>query len=102
MARDIQNKHIRQRIGVRESIQMEKKGIGVYFTHPGTSCEKGTVECHNRMLRRFILKGKIIDDYTANEIMVFADIINGLLRKLLGYHTLEELFDAEIDRVYDA
>ncbi|MBQ2286048.1 MAG: IS30 family transposase, partial [Clostridia bacterium] len=71
-------------------------------THPYTSCEKGTVECHNRMLRRFIPKGKSIDDYTADEIMIFADIINGLPRKLLDYHTPEELFDAELDRIYAA
>lgn len=82
--------------------RLEDKGIGIYFTHPYTSCEKGTVECHNRMLRRFIPKGKRIDDYTADEIMIFADIINGLPRKLLGYRTPEELFDAELDRIYAA
>ena len=80
--------------------RLEDKGIGIYFTHPYTSCEKGTVECHNRMLRRFIPKGKSIDDYSADEIMIFADIMNALPRKLLGYHTPEELFDAELDRIY--
>ena len=82
--------------------RLEDKGIGIYFTHPYTSCEKGTVECHNRMLRRFIPKGKSVDDFTADEIMIFADIINGLPRKLLGYRTPEELFDAELDRIYAA
>ena len=82
--------------------RLEDKGIGVYFTHPYTSCEKGTVERHNRLLRRFIPKGKSIDDYTADEIMIFADIINGLPRKLLGYRTPEELFDAELDRIFAA
>jgi len=81
---------------------LEAKGIGVYFTHPYTSCEKGTVECHNRMLRRFIPKGKSIDDYTADEIMIFADIINALPRKILGYHTPEELFDIELDKIFAA
>jgi len=81
---------------------LEEKGIGVYFTHPYTSCEKGTVECHNRMLRRFIPKGKSMDDYTADEVMIFADMVNGLPRKLLGYRTPEELFDDELDRIYAA
>ena len=81
---------------------LEDKGINVYFTHSYTSCEKGTVECHNRMLRRFIPKGKSIDDYTADEIMIFADIINALPRKLLGYRTPDELFEAELDRIYTA
>lgn len=38
--------------------QFEVIGIEIYFTHPYTSCEKGTNECHNKMLRRFIPKGK--------------------------------------------
>ena len=80
--------------------QLQKKGIDVYFTHPYSSCEKGTVERHNRMLRRFIPKGRSIDDYTADEIMIFADIINGLPRKILGYRTPDELFNAELDRIY--
>ena len=82
--------------------RLEEKGIGIYFTHPYTSCEKGTVECHNKMLRRFIPKGKSIDEYTADEILIFADIINGLPRKPLGYRTPEELFDKELDRIYAA
>ena len=81
---------------------LEENGIGVYFTHPYTSCEKGTVECHNRMLRRFIPKGKSINDYTADDIMIFADIINGLPRKILSYHTPEELLDAELDLIFAA
>ena len=82
--------------------RLEQKGIGIYFTHPYTSWEKGTVECHNRMLRRFIAKGKSIDDYTADEIMIFADVINALPRKILAYHTPEELFDAELNMIYAA
>lgn len=37
---------------------IENNGISAYFTHPYTSCEKGTNECHNKMLKRFIPKGK--------------------------------------------
>lgn len=76
--------------------------LRVYFTHPYSSCEKGTNECHNRMLRRFIPKGKSISDYTAYEICFFADCINGLPRKILDYHTPEELFDRQLDRIYAA
>ena len=36
----------------------------VYFTHPYTSCEKGSVERHNGLIRRFIPKGKRIDSYS--------------------------------------
>ena len=54
------------------------------------------------MLRWFIPKGKSIEDYSADEIMIFADIINGLPGKILGYQTPEELFEKELDRIYAA
>ena len=63
---------------------------------------KGTNECHNKMLRRFIPKGKSIDDYSADDILYFADKINNLPRKILGYRTPEELFEQELDRIYAA
>ena len=65
--------------------ELKDLGIPVYFTHPYTSCEKGTNECHNRMLRRFIPKRRSINDYSADDIMIFGDIINNLPRKKLGY-----------------
>ena len=36
----------------------KEKQIAIYFAHPYTSCKRGTNECHNKMLRRFIPKGK--------------------------------------------
>ena len=38
----------------------------------------------------------------ADDILYFADIINNLPRKILGYHTPEELFEQELDRIYAA
>ena len=63
---------------------------------------KEGLECHNRMFRRFIPKGKSIDDYSADDICFFADSINGLPRKILGYKTPEELFEQELDLIYAA
>ena len=81
---------------------LEDGKLNVYFTHPYSSWEKGTNECHNRMLRRFIPKGKSISGYTADEICLFADCINGLPRKILGYKTPEQLFDRYLDHIYAA
>src|SRR5699024_10091854 len=36
--------------------------IEVYYTHPYTSCERGTNERHNGLIRRFIPKGKSINN----------------------------------------
>ena len=81
---------------------LETTSTQVYFTHPFSSWEKGTNECHNRMLRRFIPKGKHISDYSIDDILFFADRINALPRKILGYHTPEEMFEKELDRIYAA
>ena len=35
-------------------------------------------------------------------ICYFADCINGLPRKILGYRTPEELFELELDKIYAA
>lgn len=85
-----------------ELSMQETEKTKVYFTHPFSSWEKGTNECHNRMLRRFIPKGKRISDYSVEDVLFFADRINALPRKVLGYRTPEELFEKELDRIYAA
>lgn len=75
-------------------------GTLVYFAHPYTSCEKGSVERHNGLLRRFIPKGHRIDEYSPEQISRVELWCNALPRKILGYMTPEEAFDKELDRIY--
>lgn len=72
----------------------------VYFAHPYTSCEKGSVERHNGLIRRFIPKGKRIDSYSDEQIIQIEVWCNSLPRKLLGYHTPDELFEQQLDLIY--
>lgn len=72
----------------------------VYFAHPYTSCEKGSVERHNGLIRRFIPKGRRIDSYSDEQICQIEIWCNSLPRKILGYSTPDELFEAELDRIY--
>lgn len=80
--------------------ECETQGIHVYFTHPYSSWEKGTNECHNKLLRRFIPKGKSMTQYSPEDIAFMADWANNLPRKILSYRTPDELFEAELDRIY--
>ena len=75
-------------------------GTPVYFTHPYTSCEKGTIENHNGLIRRFLPKGKRIDSYDEDTILGVELWANGLPRKILGYRTPDEAFEAEMDRIF--
>lgn len=72
----------------------------IYYAHPYTSCDKATVERHNGLIRRFILKEKRIDDFTGQQISDIEIWCNCLPRRLLGYRTPDEIFEKEIDRIY--
>ena len=80
--------------------ELSSQGTKIYFTHPYSSWEKGTNECHNKLLRRFIPKGVSMSKYSAADIAYMADWANTLPRKILGYRTPDELFEAELDRIY--
>ena len=84
----------------RVKAELEEVGVSVYFAHPYSSWERGQNERHNRLFRRYIPKGKSIDNYSAEQILCFADEMNALPRKHLGYSTPEELFDKFLDQVY--
>ena len=72
----------------------------VYYAHPYASWEKGSNERHNRLVRRFIAKGKRISDYGLDAIVRIEDWCNNLPRKILGYKTPDELFEAKLDEIY--
>ena len=72
----------------------------IYFTHPYTSCERGTNERHNGLLRRFIPKGIAMNNFTVDEIAFVEDWYNTLPRKILGYKAPIDLFEDELDVIY--
>ena len=72
----------------------------IYYSHPYTSCEKGAIERHNGLIRRFLPKGKRIDQYNIQEIFDVETWANSLPRKILGYKTPDELFEDELDKIY--
>jgi IS30 family transposase len=82
--------------------QVEQWGTKAFFAHPYSSWERGQNERHNGLFRAFVPKGQSIERYTDDEILAFADELNGRPRKKLGYRTPEELFEAFLDSVYAA
>lgn len=80
--------------------ELEDYGVSIYFAHPYSSWERAQNERHNRIFRRYIPKGVSIDNYSADQILHFADEMNALPRKKLGYRTPEDLFEEFLDKVY--
>ena len=50
------------------------------------------IENMNRIIRRFIPKGRHLEDCTEDEIIAIQEWLRGLSRKKLGYHTAQECF----------
>ena len=78
----------------------------IYFCHPYCSGEKGTNEKQNSMIRYFIPKGALIENYSFEDINNIADWMNNYPRKSLNYKTpleavLEEFNDKSIiNKIY--
>jgi len=79
---------------------LEVYGVSVFFAHPYSSWERPQNERHNRLFRRYIPKGRSIDDYSADQILSYADEMNAYPRRVLGYCTPEELYEEFLDQVY--
>ena len=69
----------------------------VYYCHPYTSCERGSNENANRIIRRFLPKGQSMAHVTQRDCDAIARYMNNMHRKILGYKTAAELFQQQID-----
>lgn len=78
----------------------------IYFCHPYCSGEKGTNEKQNSMIRYFIPKRTLIENYSYEDINNIANWMNNYPRKSLNYKTpletvLEEFNDKSvINKIY--
>lgn len=76
---------------------IEITGAELYFCHPYASCEKGTNEKHNSIIRYFIPKSDLIENYTTNQINDICNWMNNYPRKILNYHTPKEMLEKELN-----
>ena len=78
----------------------------IYFCHPYCSGEKGTNEKNNGIIRYFIPKCSLIENYSYKDINKIVEQMNNYPRKLLNYKTpleaLQEEFNdkAVLNKIY--
>ncbi len=73
-----------------------RQRLQIYYCHPYTSCERGSNERNNRIIRRYFPKGASFKSVTQRQCDAVASLINAMPRKILGYHTAQELFEQEL------
>ena len=76
---------------------IEITGAKFYFCHPYASCEKGTNEKHNSIIRYFIPKSTLIENYSVTEINNICHWMNNYPRKILNYCTPQEVLEKELN-----
>ena len=80
---------------------VENTKAKIYFCHPYCSGEKGTNERHNGIIRYFIPKGELIENYSYDDINKITEWMNNYPRKILDYKTpleavMEEFNDIKV------
>lgn len=71
-------------------------GMPVYFAHPYSSWERGTNENTNGLIRRFFPKGTDFNSVTEKQLKIVQEKLNNRPRKVLGYKTPTQVFQAEL------
>ena len=86
-----------------EELEMSKIQEGnrteLYYCHPYTSCERGTNEVTNKMIRRKVPKGISFDDKTDEYIKEVQNWINSYPRALHKYQNAGEVFRKELGKI---
>lgn len=80
-------------------IQYDKSGnkrVDLYYCHPYTSCERGSNENQNRLIRKHYPKGCTFTCVTRSDIVRLENWINNYPRKLFGWRSSNDMFDAAL------
>jgi transposase, IS30 family len=83
--------------GHREITKVLK--VKVYFCNPYHSWEKGTVENTNGRIRRFLPKGKTLENLTESYLKRIENQLNNTPRKCLKFRTPNEMLQLQINRL---
>lgn len=78
-----------------ENARYEELKVDTYFCHPYSSWEKGSIENSFQRLRRFIPKKASLKNYSQEDIIGFAEIMNNTPRKCLNWKTPREVFEEQ-------
>ena len=74
----------------------KKQRTTVFYAHPYASWERGSNENANRMIRRFIAKGRDIQQFSGTAIEQIETWINNYPRRILNFMSPSHLYNTEL------
>ena len=77
---------------------IEERGIKYFYAHSYCSGERGSNENNNKLIRRFLPKGRDFKKVTEKEIKQLEKYINEYRRKLFGEKKSREIFEMEYSK----
>lgn len=77
--------------GMEKSCIRKGRRTMIYYAHPYSSGERGSNENNNRMIRRWIPKGTIIDNISKEFIKQIEDWLNNYPRAMFDYRSSNDL-----------
>ena len=77
----------------------KKQRTQIFYAHPYSSWERGSNENTNRMIRRFVAKGRDIARFTREKIRDIQLWLNNYPRRILDFSTPYELFTHELKAI---
>lgn len=81
------------------SVFSKQQRTRVFYAHPYSSWERGSNENANRMVRRFVAKGRDIARFTKKRISEVEAWLNDYPRRILDFMTPNELFMNELKAI---
>lgn len=85
--------------GLEKALNRKGSRTKIYYCHPYRSCERGSNENQNRMIRRMIPKGTDLDKIDNETIEKTEKWINAYPRRLFDYASADEMFQEEIAKL---
>lgn len=85
--------------GLEKAYNRKGSRTKIYYCHPYSSCERGTNENQNRMIRRHIPKGTDLDTLPKGKVKSIEEWINNYPRGIFDYATSEERFNEELTAI---
>ncbi|MFI3254509.1 MAG: IS30 family transposase [Eubacteriales bacterium] len=84
---------------LENSVLHEGKRTQFYYCHPYRSCERGSNENQNKLIRRKYPKGTDFSKVSSKEIKVLEKWINEYPRKIFNWKTSDMMFKINLDTI---